>query len=346
MRQFSLILLPPLILICTAIQSCTQSPVTMSSPDIPCFFDGVIGQWKQKDCLAKEIPGFAGYTERDCIMTVYLTSIDQEGRARAILEPLYRESRAGRYECESVTRVEVRKARYTWLQLRQWHSDVSDPILMASKGVAAISIDEEKNAVDLFVEEEPDAARAREVLAGLDAPKDAMILRTRAEMERPYMVQVRDGELVIPAFLMDDQQVGELVLGKTTLSQTESMFPKAPSPRFYEGRPRKPEGYPKAKVGEVSPKPKLVFNPWGSMYALFFDENERLVIVLDYSGVFLGKTVAEVSEMYPGLRKTDREEGYYEMQTELTPCAALMLMVREESDEISLEAYVYTCKTK
>ncbi len=212
--------------------------------------------------------------------------------------------------------------------------------------MAAVSIDEEKNAVDLFVEEESDAASAKEVLAGLDIPEDAFILRSRAEMDMPRMVQIWDGELVIPAFLMDDQRVGDLLLGKTTLAQAESMFPKAPSPRRYEGKPRKPDGYPKSKFGEVSPKPKLIFNPWGSMYALFFDKNERLVIVTELGSLFEGKTVAEIGEMYPGLRKTESIEGYYEMQTELTPCAALMLMVREESDEISLEAFAYTCKTQ
>lgn len=346
MRQSSLILLPTLILLCIVISTNAERLAEKNGTDIPCFFDGaiVLGTGTQKDCLAKEIPGFAGYTVNKCIMTVYLKSLDQIDKAKAILDPFFRESVVGKHFCKSRTRVVIREVRYSWTELIEWKKLAFNPEIRGLESFFSINIDEGKNAVYLFFEGEADVQRAREILARLGIPKDAYVLRSQADLDRPRMVQIRDGELVIPAFVSGYERVGDLVLGKTTLAQAQRMFPV--SPPGYEGRPRKPDGYPKSKFGEVSPKPKLVFNPWESMYALFFDKNERLVIVMELGSLFEGKTVAEIGELYPGLRKTESIKGYYEMQTELAPCAALMLMVTEGSDIITQAAYVYTCKTE
>lgn len=345
MRRFFLILVPALILSGIVLSTYAEQSKEKKVTDIPCFNDGAIelGIGSQKDCLAGEIPDFAGYTVNDCVMTVYLKSLDQAERARNIMEPLLRESNYGRYTCNLRTQVVIRGARYSTTELKKWYKLADKPEITRLKSFYRIDFDEDKNAVDIFIKDEADISRAREILAKSGIPEDALIVRGRGEMDKSRMAQIRNGDLLVPAFVSEDNIV-VLVLGKTTLAQTQSMFPASPS--GYEGTPRKPDGYPVSKIGEVSPKPKLVFLPYMTDYALYYDKNERLVIVKDFIPPFKGHTVAEVSKMYPGLRKTDSFDGYYEMQTELTPCAVLMLMVNEDDNEISMSAYAYTCKTE
>ncbi len=344
MRRFSLILLSALILSSIVLSTNAEQSKEKKGTDIPCFNDGVLGDWVQKDCLAREIPGFAGYMSIDCILAVYLTTFDQIEKARAILEPLYGKSRYAKIECKSGTHVLIRKVRYSWTQLREWtgNSPLVDK-MRELPGFITANINEETNSVDLLFKDDSEFARAKNIITSLQLPQDAFNMISEAERAKPHLAQIRDGDLLVPAFISEDN-IGILVLGKTTLAQTQNMFPASPS--GYEGTPRRPDGYPVSKVGEVSPKPNLVFLPYMSNYALYYDKNERLVIVKDFIPPLKGQTVAEVSKMYPGLRKTDSFDGNYEMQTELTPCAVLMLMVNEDDNEISMSAYAYTCKTE
>lgn len=347
MTWISTFLFLALILFGIVTNTSAEQSTEKKGTDIPCFNDGVLelGIGSQKDCLAREIPGFAGYTVSDCVMTVYLKSLDQVDRARYIFEPLFRESNVGRYSCGSRTRVVIRSVRYSSTELKAWYKLANNQEIRELKSFHSIDIDEDKNAVDIFIKDEADIPRAREILAKFDIPEDALILRGRGEMDKSRMAQIRDGELLVPVFI-SDKHIGDLVLGKTTLTQAESIYPKSSSPKSYEGRPRKPKGHPEPKLGEVSPKAKLVFNPWLSNDALYFDKNNRLVIFEEFLPVYKGHTVAEVSKIYSGLRKTDTVDGYNEMQTELTPCAVLMLLVNEDEDEIDMSAYAYTCKTE
>lgn len=345
MRRTSKILFFALIL--SNIFTHTSAGQSKGTKGIPCYTDGAIelGIGTQKDCLAGEIPGFAGYTVKDCVMTVYLKSLDQTERARSIMEPFLRESNYGRLTCNLHTRVEIRGAKYSTTELKYWYKLAKKPEITGLRTFIRIDFDEDKNAVDIFIKDEADISRAREILAKAGIPEDAVIVRGREEMDKSRMAQIRDGELLIPVFI-SEKHVGDLVLGKTTLSQAEDIYPKAGSPDTYEGRPRKPKGHPEPKLGEVSPKAKLVFNPWLSNDVLYFDKNNRLVIFEEFFPVYQGHTVAEVGKIYPGLRKTDTLDGYYELQTEITPCAVLMLLVKEGADEIDMSAFAYTCKTE
>lgn len=62
---------------------------------------------------------------------------------------------------------------------------------------------------------------------------------------------------VYPAVLMDGRSAGNLILGQTVVEQAAKMFPSAPP--GYEGNPRPPRGFPEAKIGQVSPKPTVVY---------------------------------------------------------------------------------------
>jgi hypothetical protein len=122
------------------------------------------------------------------------------------------------------------------------------------------------------------------------------------------------------------------------------MFPSAPP--GYEGNPRPPRGFPEAKIGQVSPKPTLVYNPWMTLYILFFDANQRLVIVVDGGkSRFQGTSQQEVLRQYPQLKETYRDSDKYEMQVEAQPCVTLMLLISVKDNTVGPIAYVFTCPT-
>jgi|GEM_PF-4863054 len=82
---------------------------------------------------------------------------------------------------------------------------------------------------------------------------------------------------IFQAVLTDGSKAGNLILGQTTAKQAVKMFPETPF--SYEGNPRSAQGYPTVKVVKIKPKPTVVFNLFATMYALFFDDNNKLVII-------------------------------------------------------------------
>ena len=67
--------------------------------------------------------------------------------------------------------------------------------------------------------------------------------------------------------------------GLSALRDVVKMFPAAP--QDYPGNPRPPAGFPEVKIGKVQPEPATVYNPPETGYALFFDDNDKLVIIED-----------------------------------------------------------------
>lgn len=146
---------------------------------------------------------------------------------------------------------------------------------------------------------------------------------------------------IFHAVLVDGQKAGDLILGQTTLEQAVKIFPNPPFPS-YEGDPRPPRGYPQVKAGKI--KPKFVYNPWNTMYALYFDENNKLIIVVELESQRVKKQ--DIISRYPQLKETSRDLESYEMQGEIKPCITLMVLFRSNDDTIDQMAYVFTCETK
>lgn len=147
-----------------------------------------------------------------------------------------------------------------------------------------------------------------------------------------------------PAVLIDGRVVGNLPLGQTTLEQAVKMFP--PIPLGAPGGPRPPSGYPEAQIGQVSPKPTLVYNPWMTMYLLFFDSNRKLVIILDGKSKLRGLSQQELLRQYPQFKETYRDSLEYEMQGEIQSCVTLMLLLSAQNNTVGDIAYVFTCPTQ
>jgi len=152
--------------------------------------------------------------------------------------------------------------------------------------------------------------------------------------------EARGDSLAFPVFA-DYRWVGEVVLGETMLEDAVGLFP----PTLGEGSPRRPHGFPVARAGKFQPKPVRVFNPYKTMYALFFDRNDRLVILQELGDVLEQQPVADLLSKYPVLRETQRLKDERELQGEIAPCVVLMLLV-DGDDRIRSAAYVYSCPTQ
>ncbi len=146
-----------------------------------------------------------------------------------------------------------------------------------------------------------------------------------------------------PAVLRSGRRVGELVPGVTSLDDAIKMFPAAPP--GYPGNPRPPISFPVAKLGEVPPAPKLVFNPPESAYALFFDANDKLVIIEDARSPLRGLGPRVVHQRYPKLKDMGHDERVIELQGQVQPCVVMMVLFDAATRKVSAVAYAFTCAT-
>lgn len=143
---------------------------------------------------------------------------------------------------------------------------------------------------------------------------------------------------VFNPILVNGKKAGELVLGRTTFHDVLRMFP-APPFSDYDGELRPagghfPEGYPEIKY---------VYNPWQTMYALFFDEDKKLIMV---SELFeLGSlTEKELLKRYPGLTETSGTINSIEYRGELQECASLIANVELSGRTVEQLAIAHTCE--
>src|SRR5512135_1801364 len=105
-------------------------------------------------------------------------------------------------------------------------------------------------------------------------------------------VAVAADPLTFPVNTPEGVNVGDLVLGQTTIRQAIKLFPRPP--RDYKGNPQPPRNYPPVAVGEYIPKPKIVYAPYKSRYVLYFDDNEKLILVQDTQSDKKGKKRADM----------------------------------------------------
>ncbi len=147
----------------------------------------------------------------------------------------------------------------------------------------------------------------------------------------------------LPAVLRSGRKVGDLVPGVTTLDDAVKMFPSAPPD--YPGNPRPPVSSPMPKLGEVQPQPKLVYNPPQSAYALFFDDNRKLVIIEDARSPLRGLGPRVIHQRYPKLKDTGHDERVIELQGEVRPCIVMMVLFDAATRKVRAVAYAFTCAT-
>ena len=145
------------------------------------------------------------------------------------------------------------------------------------------------------------------------------------------------------AVVRGGRKIGELTPGISTLDEVIKMFPAAPP--NYPGNPRPPINYPEVKIGKFEPQPSTVYNPPRSSYALFFDENQKLVIIEDARPPLAGTGPQEIHRRYPMLKDTGNDAHVIELQGQIQPCVAMMVLFEAKTRKVAKVAYVYICPT-
>jgi hypothetical protein len=147
----------------------------------------------------------------------------------------------------------------------------------------------------------------------------------------------------LPAVLRSGKKIGDLVPGLSALDDVVKMFPVAP--QEYPGNPRPPVGFPEVKIGKVEPEPATVYNPPETDYALFFDDNDKLVIVEDAHSPLAGLGPEAVHHRYPKLKGTGHDERVIELQGQIEPCIVMMVLFSIQTRKLTKVAYAFTCPT-
>jgi hypothetical protein len=147
----------------------------------------------------------------------------------------------------------------------------------------------------------------------------------------------------LPAVLRSGKKIGELVPGLSALDDVVKMFPAAP--QDYPGNPRPAVNFPEVKIGKVEPKPATIYNPPETNYALFFDDNDKLVIVEDAHSPLAGLGPETVHRRYPMLKGTGHDELVIELQGQLEPCIVMMVLFSAQTRKVTKVAYAFTCPT-
>jgi hypothetical protein len=158
--------------------------------------------------------------------------------------------------------------------------------------------------------------------------------------ERPALAA---GPFHFPAVLRNGKKAGDLVPGLSSLADVVKMFPVAP--QDYPGNPRPPVGFPEVKMGKVQPEPATVYNPPETSYALFFDDNDKLVIIEDAHSPLAGFGPQAIHRRYPKLKGTGHDERVIELQGEIEPCIAMMVLFSARTRKVTKVAYAFTCPT-
>lgn len=138
--------------------------------------------------------------------------------------------------------------------------------------------------------------------------------------------------------LTSGKKTGEIILGRTTFEEVQKMYP-APPFEDYDGALR-PAG---PRVSGGAPSMKYVYNPWQTMYAIFFDEQNRVVMI---SELYELGALAEkdLLKKYPGMVESDSGQGSVEYQAEIEECAAIIASVETKGRTVEQLSYAYTCE--
>ena len=151
----------------------------------------------------------------------------------------------------------------------------------------------------------------------------------KAQAQKPF---------VFSASLTNGKKAGPLVLGQTTFEEVLKIFPQPPF-EDYDGALRLLENPQSESMQSI----EYVYNPWQTMYALFFDADMRLVMVSELYE--LGRlTEKELLRRYPNMVKTDSEQGSIEYQAEIFDCAAVIATVETAGHTVEQLSYAYTCE--
>jgi len=313
--------------------------------DIPCAFEGALGEPRQLHCLGEQIPGFGGFFIKHCKLIAHLTHLDREPEARKIIELLLSESLLGKIYCPSATTVEIRQGQYDYVTLEKWESRLS--ALMETGAVQAYWIDLERNRIGLSVR--VGIARVTELLKTVEVPREAVIVTNVSDQSKfdtgllQYIKLPIEKEFVFPAVLWTGERKGELRLGRTSLAEALQIVPPwhghGPTPPTRTTAP--------GKVGKVLQKVKTGYNPGAADFILLFDEHEKLAIIqLKLSSSEAEQKMIRKILVEYQFQKVADSEAVSRMQGDIAPCITLDVFVPKMADSpVADMGFVFTCAT-
>lgn len=132
---------------------------------------------------------------------------------------------------------------------------------------------------------------------------------------------------------------GELVLGKTTLAGARRMLTsdsaaskKIPSEHAWE-------------VGGVTLRPRYSFDPGKDYYQLYFDDNERLIYMLDrHERPEITKV--DLLARYPRALRVQSSDSFEQFQVDVQPCVTMTALLDRKRNHVLQFGYAWTCRTK
>lgn len=130
--------------------------------------------------LVRQVPGYGGQFIEGCDYIVHLTDpATQAAAARAHFEPVVAamgtNSPYFAPECSVSPRLILRKARYDFAQLGEWHQRIM-PVVLAAFAVVSTDIDERRNRIVIRVRSRAAKWRAGAALAVVGIPREAVII--------------------------------------------------------------------------------------------------------------------------------------------------------------------------
>lgn len=133
---------------------------------------------------------------------------------------------------------------------------------------------------------------------------------------------------------------GELVLGKTTLAGARRML----SVDTASGARKLPAEHA-WEVGGVTLRPRWQYDPGKAYYQLYFDDNERLIFMLDRN------ERPEISRVdllarYPRALRVQQSDSFDQFQVDVQPCVTLTALVDRKLNHVMQFGYAWTCRTK
>lgn len=322
--------------------------------EVACSSKGMaFGSSEQQDCLTQKIPGFGGYDWSGCKMIAYLTDLEKEAAARTILEPL-----AKRYVCGSRTSLEFTKAQYEYKDLRRWSAKAVQLLLNKIPGVISIGFPSQ-NRISVFAEKQATVTHVKEAIRGRKLPVDAFIITSReAEWENfasiaPVIRASKNGEqVIIPAVKWDGKQVGELVLGKSSLRNVVRMLPPWPGhgpqgPTIPRNRNRRSSWLPE-ELHEVLDKIRYTYNPRQISLIVGFDKEKKLIFA-QYE-IISGQEIRLMPEIDARVNPQEvyRDSEKRVKRGKMTSCVTVETVSKlpvEGAARLTGIAYFYTCTT-
>ena len=179
------------------------------------------------------------------------------------------------------------------------------------------------------------------------APQQATEVASAAAATRDRSTHV----LRYPAIINSNEanSIGDLWLGHTTLEEALDIFPKTPpGSAEHTGAPRPGQGpafitYDGKNLAE---HPQTVYNPWGSMYQLWFDRQQHLKVIVDAAPPEYRQPANVLAEKYPGLHRVtspDNAGPVYVMQARVNPCVVLPAWISDGDQRVTGTAFAYHC---